>query len=252
MLVSIICVCNNREILENCLVKGLGIQTYEYELIILDNSQGKFKSAAEALNSGAREAKGELFIFVHQDIKMEDKNFLEECFFYLVNFKNAGIFGIAGKSIKNDEIISNMMHGNPPVPVSKTWINSPVNVQTLDECLLIIPRQRFIETPFDAETCDDWHLYGVDYCLTMISKGYEVVVLPLSVYHLSDGVSLNSLYFSSLEKVIQKHKHETDVIATTVQNWRTDRSVLRQKYAFLFTLYWNNFWEGRTKKSNLP
>ena len=69
MLISIICVFNDKNILEENLINSLEYQNEEYELILLDNRTNKFSSAAEALNFGANQAKGDLFIFSHQDIK---------------------------------------------------------------------------------------------------------------------------------------------------------------------------------------
>ena len=52
MRVSIVCVYNNYEQLNDCLLRGLKKQSIDFELILLDGSEGKFKSCAAALNSG--------------------------------------------------------------------------------------------------------------------------------------------------------------------------------------------------------
>jgi len=51
---SIICAYNNKEILEKFLHSSLEKQTQKYQLILLDNAKNQFKSAAEALNFGAK------------------------------------------------------------------------------------------------------------------------------------------------------------------------------------------------------
>lgn len=65
-----ICVSNNNRILHDYLLKSLSAQKGVYELIIVDNSIGKWNSAASALNWGARNAKGDLLMFVHQDFRI--------------------------------------------------------------------------------------------------------------------------------------------------------------------------------------
>ena len=65
---SIICVYNNKKILDEMLLRSLSTQTKEFELILLDNYQNKFKSATEALNFGGKLAKNDYLMFVHQDI----------------------------------------------------------------------------------------------------------------------------------------------------------------------------------------
>ena len=63
---SIICVYNNQEVLEACLLKGLEAQkNKDYELILLDNRSNQFSSAAKALNYGAKQAKSNYLVFSH-------------------------------------------------------------------------------------------------------------------------------------------------------------------------------------------
>lgn len=240
---SIVCVYNNREILSQYLLESLKKQTISYELILLDGSCSKYKSAADALNAGGEQAKGRYILFVHQDIKFKNSHFLEETLKYLDEHNNLGIAGIAGKSPEIKDIISNSSNGVPPLKLSANCINDPVIVQTLDECVLIVPRVRFETTRFDSSTCNHWHLYGVDYSLMMRSSGFEVMVLPTQVYHLSEGASMNSAYFSSLERLIEKHRFETTIIATTVGNWSTSLPVAYQKFNFYRSFYWYSFYK---------
>ena len=76
-MISVICVYNNKEILNKYLLKSLKIQTETHELILLDNIGGKFKSASEALNYGGKKAKGDYLMFVHQDVDLCSKTWLE-------------------------------------------------------------------------------------------------------------------------------------------------------------------------------
>ena len=67
-MISIICVFNDKKVLNECLLESLKNQTANYELILIDNTNRKFKSASEALNYGAKKAKGNYLMFVHQDM----------------------------------------------------------------------------------------------------------------------------------------------------------------------------------------
>jgi GT2 family glycosyltransferase len=234
---SIVCVYNNGEILNLYLLKSLERQTIPYELILLDGSCDQYKCAADGLNVGGEKARGRYLMFVHQDVKIESDQFLEESLNYLDKHENLGIAGIAGKIPESRKIMSNSSNGTPPWKLSKHYFESPVMAQTLDECVLIIPRVRFEKTRFDPVTCNNWHLYGVDYSLMMKSKGFDVIVLPTQVYHLSDGTSLNSAYFSTLKRLIKKHRDGTKIIATTVCNWSTTIPVEFQECIFLTYYY---------------
>ena len=77
-MISVICAYNNKEILDNYLLKSLKDQTKDYELILIDNTKNKFKSAAEALNYGGNNAKEKYLMFIHQDINLCSNKFLEE------------------------------------------------------------------------------------------------------------------------------------------------------------------------------
>ena len=113
----------------------------------------------------------------------------------LRSIPNLGIAGVAGRT--KDGTLSNIKHGDPPVPAGTIQITHVESVQTLDECVLIIPKPIFNLFQFDEKVCDDWHLYGVDYCLTAKKMGYEVCLLPMNLYHMSSGKSLSKLILKS-------------------------------------------------------
>jgi len=95
--ISVVCVYNNKTILEDCLLKSLHVQTTEYELILVDNTEGRFKSASKALNFGAGNAKGKYVMFVHQDIDLCSNSWFNDIEKMLDSITNLGIAGVAGK-----------------------------------------------------------------------------------------------------------------------------------------------------------
>jgi Glycosyltransferase like family len=226
-MISIVCVYNNEDILNRYLIKSIKSQTINYELILLDNTKKQFKSAASALNYGGRKAKGEHIMFVHQDVDLRNNQFLQDAMNYLDSLSNIGIAGVAGKN--NYKIITNIKYNCPPQNVGKFQINEPKIVQTLDECLIIIPKSVFKVLEFDEFTCNDWHLYSVDYCLSLASIALYCYVLPLKIYHRSNGIPLNQGYYDTLEKLFQKHCKRFNWINTTMGNWTCKIPVKIQK-----------------------
>ena len=73
-MISIIRVFNDEKLLSKYLLKSLKNQTACNELILIDNTKNKFKSASKALNYGAKKAKGEYLMFIHQDVKLCSHN----------------------------------------------------------------------------------------------------------------------------------------------------------------------------------
>lgn len=228
-MISVVCVYNNKDILNNYLLKSLKNQSTKYELILMDNTKGKYKSAAEALNRGGKNANGKYIMFVHQDVDLNSGSCLEKTEEILDKIHNVGIAGAAG--ISKNGVISNIMHGEPPQLAGEIQNNESTKVQTLDECLIIIPKKIFDSYQFDEETCDNWHSYAIDYSLMIKSKGWDVYFVPLNVYHKSTGNPVVEEYYTSLEKVRQKHKRNYPLIYTTTGEWSTLYSINTQRNA---------------------
>ncbi len=217
------------------MLKSLQDQTAEYELILEDNTRSRFSSAAQALNHGGRNASSKYIMFVHQDINLLSDRWLEDAERWLDMIPNLGIAGVAGMSefgCTNKERGRNIIkHGNP----QQFWswgnpISMPEVVQTLDECLVIIPKKIFDAHGFDAITCDGWDLYAVDYCLSIKRIGGQAYAIPMFVYHGSTG-HLTERYFCVLSKVLKKHKKYFNLIITTTGSWSTFYPVnVQRKY----------------------
>ena len=234
-MISIVCVYNDEKVLECFLLKSLQNQTAKYELILEDNIRSRFSSAAQALNHGGRKASSKYIMFVHQDIDLLSDRWLEDAERWLDMIPNLGIAGVAGMSefgCTNKERGRNIInHGNP----EQVWswgnpISMPEVVQTLDECLVIIPKKIFDAHGFDAITCDCWDLYAVDYCLSIKRIGCLAYVIPMFVYHGSMG-HLAERYYRVLSKVLKKHKKYFKIINTTMGCWSTFYPVnVQRKY----------------------
>ena len=231
-MISIICVYNDKTLVHDYLLGSLENQTVPYELILQDNTLNEYHSASSALNSGAEKAKGKYLMFVHQDIDLSSNTWLENAERMLDSLSNLGIAGVAGVSENLKGISTNLKQGDPPAAIGQFKVDKPLDVQTLDECLVIIPRSVFLENKFDEDVCDGWHLYAVDYSLGIKSKGLRVLVLPVYVYHRSPGVSLSAKYYFNLERIMKKHKARYPVIYTTVGHWDTSKSLYYYLYKY--------------------
>ncbi|PKP61968.1 family 2 glycosyl transferase [Candidatus Atribacteria bacterium HGW-Atribacteria-1] len=240
-MISAVCVYNNEKILNDYLLKSLKNQTVDYEIIALDNTQRKYKSAAEALNYGGRKAKGDYIMFVHQDIILGSDLWIEKAEKILDKLPNFGIAGVAGRCENTEGIITNIENGVPKRAAGEIHIKKPIKVQTVDECLIIIPKSVFSILQFDEKICNDWHLYAIDYSLSIRRLEYNVYVMPMYVYHLSTGFKpigklerilrgpLQRGYYLSLKKVLNKHKNYYEKIYTTCGIYRTAYPLFLQR-----------------------
>lgn len=219
---TVVCIYNSEEILGDYLAKGLAIQDFQHQDIFIDNTKGRFTSAAQAFNSVIPDIRGEFAVFSHQDILFTREDTLCQAYGMLKKNKSVGVAGVAGVRDRTG-VITNIMHGFPPFyPEGSKKLKGIEKVQTLDECLFIVPKAVLLDLPFDEETCSGWHLYSVDYCLSA-GKSTDVVVLPLDLYHRSSGDSMSDDYYRILRKVARKHSGCCDTIFSTCGNWSTNK-----------------------------
>jgi len=214
-MISIIVVYNNERTLDEVLLKSLKNQTAKFELITLDNTEGKFRSAAEALNYGGKRATGRYIMFIHQDVELDSASWLERVEKILDGLPSLGIAGVAGMGEMGGSheerkrgCISDCgeVWGNP--------IQRPEEVQTLDECLLIVPNSIFSKMQFDEKTFDHWHCYAVDYCLSVKQMGLITYVIPAFVYHRSLRRNVENL-LRYQKRLYKKHRKNYKEIYTT-------------------------------------
>ncbi len=232
---SIVCVYNNRLILNEWLLASIDAQTIDFELVLIDNTNNQYKSAAEALNRGAQEATGDYILFSHQDVRLIGTDWLQKAESLLESLDNLGIAGVAGVSSakQGEESFRNQIleNENPTIPWGNQ-ISTVEKVQTVDECLFIIPRHIYKKLKFDEKICINWHFYSVDYCLMCLIEQLEVYVIPLRIHHRSRGFSkklfsgvgsLNYLrdYYLSLSNLQNKYKRIVKEIRTTNGSYRT-------------------------------
>jgi len=222
-MMSVVCVYNNWAVFNKYLLPSLESQSVEYELIAIDNSQNSYRSAAQALNIGGGRAKGKYIMFAHQDVLFLSRQLLEEVEKTLDSIPNLGIAGAAGKR-DSEGILTSITNGDPtklPGGSKGVRITEPAKVQTVDECLIIVPRSVFSQLAFDEQACSNWHLYAVDYSLSLRDFGLDAYALPLEVHHKSIGSSISSEYYHSLSKVLRKHRKNYRWVYTTMGDWRT-------------------------------
>ena len=242
-MISVICVYNNKRLLDDWLLKSLNNQSVKYELITLDNTSRQFKSAAQAYNHGGKKASGNHLMFVHQDVCLCPDSCLENTEEILDGLTNFGAVGAAGIAEGCKRVFSNLRQGPSLLePLSFIHIDSPAKVQTLDECLIIIPKSVFDTLSFDEKMCDDWHLYAVDYCLSAKKLGFDIYAIPMTIQHMSIvnvAETTSQLirrfgifpkgYYQTLKKILNKHRYFVKKIYPTTGNWRTGRFLVLQR-----------------------
>ena len=97
-----------------------------------------------------------------------------------------------------------------------------------------MPRTTSYVLGFDDRVCDDMHLYSVEYCLSTLTKGFNVYVLPLLAHRRSSGASMSGAYFSTLRRVVKKNRNQYKWIYTSMGDWNTMVPILAYQVPYKF------------------
>jgi GT2 family glycosyltransferase len=216
-MISVVVVYNNKDVLENVLLQSIKKQRTKPELILLDNTKGQFRSASHALNYGGSLAKGKYIMFVHQDVELEGDSWLEDAEKVLDSLRDLGIAGVVGMSEKgktNRERGRGYINDGGEMWLWSNPVHQPEDVQTLDECLLIVPKSVFEKLQFDERTFDGWHCYGIDYCLCVREIGLKAYVIPFFIYHRTSRSNVKDL-LKYQKRLYRKHRRFYKRIVTT-------------------------------------
>jgi hypothetical protein len=208
-MISVVCVYNNRALLERCLLSSLERQSTPCDVVAVDNRDCAFASAASALNHGAEQTTGEWILFAHQDVSLLSRDWLARAEAILTRYSPKGWVGVVGLDhrgkLKGFMLDRAMLLGQP--------FDALDDVQTLDECLLIHRRLPKGQRYFD-EALGGWHAYGVDACCSAIRDGRKNYAISLPIWH--DSPSTNQSGLEEAHKYVwRKHKSTLRKIHTT-------------------------------------
>jgi len=234
---SVICVYNDENKVNKYLLPSLKKQNMDFQLILIDNRNHQYSSAAKALNDSFKKTNtdSKYLMFVHQDIELPTEDWLQKAGKHMDRINDLGIAGVAGMGaaggqglVKEGDDLHDWHLAKP--------VDKPTPVQTVDECLAIIPRQVFAKQLFDAQVCDHWHLYAVDYALSVNKYNLRAYVLPLVAHHFSAGLT-DKHYYASLKRVLKKHKKNFSMVYTTCGNFSTRKYLYWQKPGLLLKYF---------------
>lgn len=184
--ISFISCVNNFQTYRDCVLASLDRSRLRsnQEYITINNTENKY-SVAEALNSGAEKAKGEILVFCHQDVYFLS-GWLKKVWRQIENLGNDwGVAGILGAELTNG---SKRKYGVYRTGSNKEYgrrLDRPKLVQTLDEMCLIVRREVFENGLRFDERFRGFHMYGIDICLEAMKNGLKCYCLEAPVRHYS-------------------------------------------------------------------
>lgn len=226
---TIICVFNDSDKLKSQLLTSIS-KIRDIELVLINNEDNKFKSAAAALNIGADQAKSDILIFSHQDIFIKDPNELESFILRIESGEIGDIYGAQGAKETDKYNISNITAGAELNMEYIHMIEEPISVSCVDEGFFGMRRETFnVLGKFNEELCDNWHLYAVELSLHARKKGFRVFVDPIQLHHFSYG-RISISYMKGLIKLCDAYRNSNKYVWTTCYKVRTNYLSIRILY----------------------
>lgn len=232
---SIITCISNPEIYNSCVLDSVGKirKGFDVELIPIINSHNLY-SASTALNIGIDAAKGDILIFVHQDVK-----FLDNWFQLLTEIIDTipddwAVIGSAGISLdynrqdigrwggaKHVDTVAVGTVYDSDEATEPYWngIKQLTKSHCADECLFVFNKATGLR--FDVQF-NGFHFYGVDICLQARAAAYSVYCAHLPIIHYgkySASFSDDKKYWMYLRFLYNKWKLQFPDMLGTHMHW---------------------------------
>lgn len=208
--ISIVCVFNDIDVRQDCLDRSIDAYkgSVAVDYIPVDNTSHEFTSAGAALNHGARLARHDVIVFVHQDVYLHSLDRIAQAATTMAGdaWGILGANGVAndGRSVGRLRDRVQLIGANSP---------DPSEVDSLDEVLFLVRRDRVLREPLSEDPQLAWHAYAVEYGLRLRSKGLRVGAVNLAITHNSLTINLDKLDVAH-RRVAQLHPNLLPVATT--------------------------------------
>jgi glycosyltransferase involved in cell wall biosynthesis len=190
-----------------------------YEIVAIDNSQGKY-GICEAYNVGAAQAHYELLCFMHEDIRFHTIGWGKVVASNLTD-PTIGVLGITGGryqvaspaawwgcglTLCRENVLNVFPDGHKEMDLRNPEAEVIADVAVVDGLWMCSRKEVWQKYPFDSSTFTEFHFYDVDYCTEIYKHGLRVCVsFELLVEHHSRG-SVNTSWLHNAMKYEQKRK----------------------------------------------
>lgn len=215
-MISII-VCHRNPVLLEALKKSVETTVgVPHEFIVINNLDNQY-NISQAYNKGAREAKHDYLVFVHEDVEFLTKNWGGALIHILKNSK-IGAVGMAGSNYLNEHgiwaevgipfIQGRLVHQDGEKLFLSTYSQDKkdAKVVVLDGCFLACRKEVAKEITFD-ETLDGFHFYDADWSLRVAQTHDVLVTQSFMILHKSYGKKDEDLSYERLrKKFLARHK----------------------------------------------
>lgn len=215
-----------------------------YEVLAIDNSQGKY-GICEAYNLGAARAQYELLCFMHEDVAFHTPDWGAIVAEILADH-SIGVIGVAGGmhvlnapsgwwSVYEHQRMQ-VIQTTPAYPRSLDIINplqeELADVAAVDGLWLCSRKAVWEQHPFDEQTFPAFHFYDLDYCTQVFQHLRICVTFRILVEHFSTG-SINTGWL--LTALQYQRKWQKRLPFGVVELSTTQQAAMRKRISAEFT-----------------
>ncbi len=215
---------------------------FPHEYIPIDNSENRH-SLCSAYNAGTKAAKGDLCVFVHEDVF-----FLTPAWgsFLWRKFHNprVGIVGLAGSQLLLPEsqrwfaagrpyLKGHVVHHDGDMIISTPFSperSGDHEVAVVDGLMMAVRSSLFKSISFDEKVFDSFHFYDLDICMQARRTHDVIVTCDILVKHLSGGAFYGA-WDEQAKKFLNKYAAELPARANILMKNRDSNSIPSLKTA---------------------
>lgn len=186
---------------------------YDHEYVVIDNSDNRH-SIFSAYNEGIRRSKGDILVFMHQDIDYQTINWggvvaglLKDNSIGIVGFGGAHFLPSVPMYWSESPIISEYCKHNDngrlyDCVATDYMVDGLADVAVVDGMCMMARRDVFDHLAFDEKSYSGFHLYDMDICMQIYQQGLRICVTDkiLITHHWSESTMYTKKGADALSK----------------------------------------------------
>ena len=223
-----------------------------YELIVIKNAN-EFDGLCGSYNYGISLSIGEILCFCHEDIIFHTKDWGKKVAEIFEYDKKVKLLGVAGSTYKSfspsgwdidwELFRINLIQGYKfSNSISKHIYNNPDNskyskVACLDGLWFCTTKEIAETTKFDNLLFHNFHCYDIDFSLSVLKAGWELVVTyEILIEHFSEGKYSNSWIEDTL-KLHEKWRPFLPIDLENISNYKKQQIEEKSLRRFLYSMF---------------
>ena len=213
------------------------------EYLRIDN-RGKTTGICSAYNIGVAKARGEIAVFVHEDVFFMERGWGQVLERKFAADSSIGLIGVAGtqylckdkmswahagRPFIRGRVVHELDNGAKFMLTVFSWDKSDAEVVAVDGLFFAVRRELFDRLRFDEKTFDGFHFYDLDISMQVRRTHRLIVTWDILLKHCSGGTS-DDRWRENGRRFLEKYKGELPASCSAAVPDFTKERPLGQNY----------------------